>query len=93
MQADLDEINGETEISLVGQEICFLADFFLYSEFSTWSMNINLERVIADRDDILFNLDFEIEEKEENCDLETKLGDKNEFAVFPFVSYPGSGNT
>ena len=31
--------------------------------------------------------------KEENCDLEVRLGEKHEFDVFPFVSFPGSGNT
>jgi len=31
--------------------------------------------------------------KEENCDLEVRLGEKGEFDVFPFVSFSGSGNT
>jgi hypothetical protein len=30
---------------------------------------------------------------EENCELEVRLGEKHEFDVFPFVSFPGSGNT
>ena len=31
--------------------------------------------------------------KEEKCELEVRLGEKHEFDVFPFVSFPGSGNT
>ena len=92
---DLDEIDVDSEISLVEQEICFLSDFFLYSSLSSWSTNVNLERAIAGRADSLLNTAFEIkEEKEEkNCDLEARIGNKNEFGVFPFVSFPGSGYT
>ena len=91
IQADLDKVDGDSEISLIEQEICFLVDFFLYSDPSTWSMNVNLERAVAGRNDNLLNLHFQIDE--ENCDLEIRLGEKNEFAVLPFVSFPGSGNT
>ena len=80
----------DSEISLVEQELAFLSDFFLFSTPSTWSMNVLLERTIAGRDDNLLNIDFEVE-KEEKC--ETRLGDKGEFGVLPFVSFPGSGNT
>ena len=29
----------------------------------------------------------------ENCDRNVRLGKKGEFGVFPFISFPGSGNT
>merc|ERR1712157_151129 len=33
---DFDEIDADSEISLLEQEICLLSDFFLYSEPSSW---------------------------------------------------------
>ena len=69
---------------------CFLSNFFLYSNPSTWSMNVNLQRFVAGKEDNLFNLGFTIEQN--NCNLTTRLGNKNEFAVFPLVSFPSSGN-
>ena len=33
------------------------------------------------------------ESNPENCDRDVRLGKKGEFGVFPFISFPGSGNT
>jgi len=35
----------------------------------------------------------EEESSPENCDRDVRLGKKGEFGVFPFISFPGSGNT
>jgi len=45
----------------------------LYSEYSTWSSNILLDRMIAGNDDHLFNLNFEInEENSKSSNLRAK---------------------
>ena len=33
------------------------------------------------------------ESPEKNCDRDVRIGEKGEFGVFPFISFPGSGNT
>ena len=51
-----------------------------------------LERLAADKFGEEMILDFEMPD-EDNCDLGTRLGKKDEFDVFPLVSFAGSGNT
>ena len=46
---------------------------------------------------IFYDEDFQLyapkRKTELNCDFEKKLGEKEEFGVFPLISLPGSGNT
>ncbi|CAG5077146.1 Oidioi.mRNA.OKI2018_I69.PAR.g8639.t1.cds [Oikopleura dioica] len=82
----------DTQLSLLSQELAFTSDFFFYSNPSTWSANVVLERLAADKFGEEMILDFEMPD-EDNCDLGTRLGRKDEFDVFPLVSFAGSGNT
>ena len=59
-QETLDETDIDTELSLLAQQLCFLSDFFLFSKSSTWSLTVLLERTCSQRNDNLFNLNFEI---------------------------------
>ena len=107
-RARLDAKYFDTQLSLISQELAFLSDFFFYSNPSTWSANVVLERLAANvfgermiLDLVKFNplKTQQHENKEENSEIDCKLysqkrlGKKNEFGIVPLVSLPGSGNT
>ena len=69
-----------------------MSDFFFYSNPSSWSANVVLERLADGKFGEEMILDFEMP-KEDSCEFGIRMGKKNEFGVFPLLSFPGSGNT
>jgi len=78
-KSNLDKIDMDSEVSLLEQEICLLSDFFLYSEHSTWSTNVVLERIISGKKDHSYNLNFQwnetdiLSQKLPTCDYNSPL--------------------
>jgi len=46
-QSKLDKKYFDTQLSLISQELAFSSDFYFYSNPSTWSANVVLERLAA----------------------------------------------
>ena len=70
--------------------------------FNTQNSTIKLDNFNFLKNDYEIFEKFKLEnydkaEKEEispeNCERNVRLGKKGEFGVFPFISFPGSGNT
>jgi hypothetical protein len=78
-RSDFDKIDTDSEVSLLEQEICLLSDFFFYSEPSTWSTNVLLERILSGKHDHVYNLDFDVkkddivETKNIDCEYNSPL--------------------
>jgi hypothetical protein len=69
-RSDFDKIDTDSEISLLEQEICLLSDSFFFSEYSTWSTNVLLERILSDKHDHVYNLDFDVKKE---CEYNSPL--------------------
>ena len=61
----LDNAYFDTQLSLLSQELAFISDFFFYSNPSTWSANVVLERLAADKfgEEMILDFDKKQEEK------------------------------
>ena len=99
-------MKNEIQISNFSKWKYFLISAFLIAAIFIIKENLKLEKIIDlnfeedfDKEEKLEiaqeeNSDErEIDNSLEKCDRDVRLGKEGEFGVFPFISFPGSGNT